>query len=64
LPYGQTDQERHVIHRIRLLRRTRKRGLPGLTMQAIADQLNTDGIPTRFGKRWSAASVCSILHRK
>jgi DNA invertase Pin-like site-specific DNA recombinase len=35
----------------------------GMTLQAIADQLNEDGIPTaRGGKRWERATVRSVLN--
>ena len=64
LPYGETTGEKTVIHRIRAMRRTRKNGTPGMTLQAIADRLNSEGIPTRLGKQWSPGQVHSLLNRK
>jgi DNA invertase Pin-like site-specific DNA recombinase len=35
----------------------------GLTLQAIADQLNTDDIPTARKKRWTHVQVLNVLRR-
>jgi DNA invertase Pin-like site-specific DNA recombinase len=45
-----------LAHRIREMRSN------GMTLQAIADALNRDGIPTvRGGSRWRPSSVQSVL---
>ncbi|MBW1723294.1 MAG: recombinase family protein [Deltaproteobacteria bacterium] len=62
-PYGETEEERAVIHRIRLMRRRRKRGLKGMSLQAIADRLNAEGIPTKAGARWTPTQVRRVLAR-
>jgi hypothetical protein len=63
-PYGETSEEKQVINRIRAMRRTRKNRTPGMTLQAIADRLNSEGIPTRMGKQWTPGQVHSLLNRK
>lgn len=35
----------------------------GMTMQAIADALNADGVPTATGKNWRAGTVYVVLKR-
>jgi len=62
-PYGQTPEEKKVIERIRAMRRTRRNGTPGMTMQEICDRLNSEGIPTRLGKRWFPAQIHGVLNR-
>ena len=62
-PYGQTPEEKKVIERIRAMRRTRRNGTPGMTMQAICDRLNGEGIPTRLGKQWFPAQIHGVLNR-
>jgi site-specific DNA recombinase len=62
-PYGQTPEEQKVIQRIRAMRRTRRNGTPGMTMQEICDRLNGEGIPTRLGKLWNPAQIHGILNR-
>ena len=64
IPYGETPQEQEVIRRIRLLRRDRRGGFKGMTLQAIADRLNEEGTPTRLGKRWTPAQIRNILLMK
>jgi len=48
--------EQVVISRVKALR------VGGMTLQAITDQLNTDGTPSR-GKRWHLTSVARLLKR-
>lgn len=56
--YGDgSSEERHVIRRIRLMRRRRKGGFKGMTCQQIADRLNAEGVQTKRGKRWTAPLV-------
>ena len=65
--YGATPAERHIVNRVRAMRRTRRNGTSGMTMQAIADRLNSEGVPTRLGKRWTPVQVYNILtphHRR
>jgi site-specific DNA recombinase len=62
--YGEDDPaEAAVVKRIKLMRRRRQRGLPGMTLQEIADKLNSEGIRTKDGKLWSRAHVKIILDR-
>jgi len=60
--YGEDDpQEQTVARRIKLMRRKRKGGLPGMTLQQIADRLNEEGIRTKTGKLWQRAQVLNGL---
>jgi site-specific DNA recombinase len=54
-PYGHRDEEKGGLALIQSLAKT------GATFQAIADQLNEKGIPTRQGKPWLRGSVASVL---
>jgi site-specific DNA recombinase len=63
-PYGETPEEKTVIHRIRAMRRTRRNHTPGMTLQAIADRLNSEGIPTSLGKKWTPGQIHAWLNRK
>jgi len=56
-PFGIDDAERGVVDLI-----LRKRSF-GKTFQAIADELNSDGVFTRRGKKWSGASAWRICQR-
>ena len=54
--YGEdSEEERRVIKRIRMMRRTRRGGHPGLSYAKIAHKLNEEGILTKKGKSWTAA---------
>lgn len=60
--YGEDDpEEQAVVKRIKLMRRRRKGGLPGMTLQQIADRLNEEGIRTKTGKVWQRAQVLNVL---
>jgi site-specific DNA recombinase len=62
--YGEDDpKEQEVIRRIKLMRRKRKGGLKGMTLQQIADKLNEEGIKTKTGKIWHRAQVHAVLNR-
>lgn len=61
-PYGHTAGERAAIDRIWQIRRTRPNG-KAPSFQAIADQLNAEHVPTRYGKPWQASAVRNILGR-
>jgi hypothetical protein len=37
--------------------------LAGQTFQQIATQLNSQQVPTRYGKPWTTGSVAKILNR-
>ena len=50
-PFGSRPSEAAGAERIRQLRRKPK-GKPRLSMAAIAEQLNLEGIPTRQGRPW------------
>lgn len=62
--YGEDDpEEQAVVKRIKLMRRKRKGGLPGMTLQQIADRLNEEGVRTKTGKLWQRAQVKGVLDR-
>jgi DNA invertase Pin-like site-specific DNA recombinase len=56
--YGVTAAEQQVITHVRQLRGD------GMTIAAIADTLNNDGIKPRAGQRWYPTSVQRILKAK
>ncbi|KMY68347.1 resolvase [Desulfocarbo indianensis] len=62
-PYGETEDEQAVIRRIRAMRRRRRNGMKGMTLQAIADRLNSEGIRTRDGLQWRPVQIHRILTR-
>jgi DNA invertase Pin-like site-specific DNA recombinase len=55
--YGHNDQEKQALRCMRALR------LAGQTYKMIANQLNSQRMPTRFGGLWSAQTVQKILVR-
>ncbi|MCK4793967.1 MAG: recombinase family protein, partial [Desulfobacteraceae bacterium] len=60
--YGEDSaHEQEVVRRIKLMRRNRKGGLKGMTLQAIADKLNEEGIRTKTGKKWQRVQVMNVL---
>lgn len=59
-PFGDRPGEPETLIRIRALRRKPKGG-KRLSLAAIADQLNQDGVPTRTGKPWHPEVVRRIL---
>ncbi|MCB2189821.1 MAG: recombinase family protein [Deltaproteobacteria bacterium] len=62
-PFGETEDEQAVIRRIRAMRRKRRNGLKGMTLQAIADRLNSEGVPTKDGLHWRPVQIHRILTR-
>lgn len=63
-PYGETPEEQQVIRRIRAMRRTRKGGAKGMTLQGICDKLNGEGLSPKDGGQWQPAQVHTLLNRK
>jgi Site-specific recombinases, DNA invertase Pin homologs len=61
-PFGSRPSEAVALERIRQLRRKPK-GRPRLSIAAIAEQLNLEGMPTRQGRPWRPSSVHAILRR-
>jgi DNA invertase Pin-like site-specific DNA recombinase len=62
--YGEdSPEEQKVVRRIKLMRRNRKGGLKGMTLQQIADRLNEEGVRTKTGKLWQRAQVKAVLDR-
>jgi len=57
-PYGAVEGEERGIVRIRHLRT-----LKTYSLRRIASTLNTEGVPTRSGKPWSAESVRKVAAR-
>jgi site-specific DNA recombinase len=62
--FGATPEEKKVIDRIRAMRRRRKNGTPGMTLQQIADRLNSEGLVTKDGKKWTATHVFNVVGKK
>jgi len=62
--YGEdSPQEQAVVKRIKLMRRKRRGGHKGMSLQQIADKLNAEGIGTKTGKLWQRAQVKAVLDR-
>lgn len=61
-PYGFRPGEAAAVERIRELRRTRRHG-KRLSCARIAEQLNAEGVPTRYGNPWKPGSVHRVLTR-
>ncbi|HUE16123.1 MAG TPA: recombinase family protein [Planctomycetaceae bacterium] len=61
-PYGHRDGEAQIVSRIIGMRR-KPRGGERLSLAAIADELNLDGVPTRYGKPWAAETIRAICER-
>jgi DNA invertase Pin-like site-specific DNA recombinase len=60
--YGEdSEEEQAIIRKIRAMRRNKRGGRKGATLQEIADRLNAEGIPTKRGKNWAPAQVYYIL---
>lgn len=55
-PYGAKPGEREVIEKIKAMR--------PLSYQKIANSLNAEGIPGRYGGKWTAPQICLILKRE
>lgn len=56
-PYGERATEAAVRDRIRALRKADKK------LQEICDQLNDEGIPTRYGRTWKPMTIRAISMR-
>lgn len=50
----ESDSEQEVVNKIKHMRKS-------MTLQAIADELNGEGIPTKRGYRWDATRVRRVL---
>jgi DNA invertase Pin-like site-specific DNA recombinase len=61
-PYGSRPGEAAVLARIRELHRKPHNG-PRRSLQAIADILNVESVPTRTGKPWSKQTLHGIIGR-
>lgn len=59
-PYGTLPGENVVLERILTLRRG-NRGRRRLSFQSISEQLNAEGMPTRNGGPWRAATIHKIV---
>jgi DNA invertase Pin-like site-specific DNA recombinase len=62
-PFGSTPAEVVIVQRIRQLRR-KPIGEPRLSIAAIADRLNAEGVATRQGGPWRPSTVYAILQRR
>ena len=60
--HGYHQEEVATLRRMLQLRRKPHRR-PRRTYQAIADALNTEGRPTRFGRRWTRSTVRRVILR-
>jgi DNA invertase Pin-like site-specific DNA recombinase len=56
-PYGMKNDEAQWLEYMRTLRKK------GISFDGIADDMNKNGIVTRYGKRWIGATICQILER-
>jgi DNA invertase Pin-like site-specific DNA recombinase len=63
LPYGKDDKEQEVIKKVKLLRRDRKGGFKGATLEHIATTLNAAGFTTRTGKAFTPTQIHNILKK-
>jgi len=61
-PYGTRPGEADVVERIRHLRR-KPRGRERLSLAAIADHLNAEGVRTRYGCDWKPEQVRRVVAR-
>lgn len=61
--YGETPEEKTVIRRAKALRRKKRNGKPGCTLQEIADRFNGEGITTKDGGEWKPAQIQRLLQR-
>lgn len=62
-PFGTRAGEQAVLDRILSLRRSRQNG-KRMSYQKIANVLNREGLSTRSGKPWKAASIRNIVARR
>ena len=63
--YGEnSEHERQIIRKIRLLRRRRRGGYKPFTYREIADKLNQEGSLTAKGKRWCAQHVWHVAMKR
>lgn len=62
-PFGELPGEAPILERMRELRK-KLRGGEQLSLQAIADRLNDEGLPTRSGTPWVKNTVARILARE
>lgn len=63
--YGEeSEKEREIIRTIKLMRRRRRGGHAGMSYQAIADRLNSEGLRTMQGKQWTASIVHHIATKR
>jgi DNA invertase Pin-like site-specific DNA recombinase len=63
--YGEEDpQEQNIIQRVRAMRRTRRNGTKGMTLQEICNRLNTEGVKTKEGAQWNPTQVSRLLQSK
>lgn len=59
-PFGSQPGEAETLSRMRKLRR-KPRGGQRLSYRKIADQLNAENRPTRYGGKWVLGSIAKIL---
>ena len=57
---GKLEKEAVEQKTVRRIRRLRSKGW---TLQAIADKLNSEGVPTKRGGRWHPSTVTYIVGR-
>jgi site-specific DNA recombinase len=63
--YGEnSEEEAAIVNKIRLMRRKRRGGRKGMSLQAIANRLNREGIPTKRGKEWTPMTVKRALESR
>jgi site-specific DNA recombinase len=61
--FGETPDEKAIVRRVKALRRRKRNGKPGHTLQEIANRLNGEDIKTKTGKDWHPAQIQRLLQR-
>ncbi len=60
--YGELPEEKEVLKRIAYWRR-RMHGNPPMSYEKIAQRLNSEYIPTKTGRKWTAQLVAHMMRR-
>ena len=63
IPYGKDEKEKEVIQKVKLMRRDRRGGFKGMTLESIATTLNAQGYTTRTGKKFTPTQIHNILKK-
>jgi len=61
--FGERPGEADIVKTILKLRRKSRNG-PRLSFAAIAQRLNDDGVPTRYGRPWRPSTIQQVIKRE